>query len=134
MSTTMTQMSVRTWFGDHDPTPTEIPNSGVVEIYDNYINYLNGSMFYCTDTTPNAYVWAPLANTSLAKGIASLVLGTATVSAPMVTADSRIFLGCYDVSGTAGAPFVSAINPGTGFNITSTSLSDTSKIAWEIKN
>ncbi len=67
-------------------------------------------------------------------GIATLVLGTATVSTTKVTANSRIFLGVESL-GTIASPVaiaVTARNVGTDFTITSANLTDTSVISWII--
>lgn len=68
-----------------------------------------------------------------AMGIATLVAGTVTVNNNLVTANSRIFLTNNNPGGAVGALSISARVAGTSFTITSTSGTDTSDIAWEIK-
>jgi hypothetical protein len=65
------------------------------------------------------------------QGVATLVGGTVSVGNTTVTASSRIIYSVQTPGGTQG--FLScAATPGTGFVITSTSVTDTSVIAWEI--
>ena len=73
----------------------------------------------------------PVGNSTFS-GTATLNGVTAvTIVAPALTATSRIFLGFVTPAGTPGAPYVSAVTPGTGFQVKS-SASDTSVIAWSI--
>lgn len=65
-------------------------------------------------------------------GTATLALGTKVVSAPVVTANSLIFLTPQSGTAPLALPYVSAVTPGTGFTITSLSLTDTATIAWLI--
>lgn len=65
------------------------------------------------------------------QGVVTLSSGLATVANTSVTANSRIFLAPQD-NNTIGIPRVSARTPGTGFNITSTSLTDSGVLAYEI--
>lgn len=65
-------------------------------------------------------------------GIATLVLGTVTVAAPLVTANSIIFLTPQSGTVPLALPYVSAVNPGVGFTITSLSVTDTAKVGWLI--
>lgn len=71
--------------------------------------------------------------TNARMGTATLAAGTATVNTTAVTSNSRIFLTAQNTGGTPGALRVSARTPGTSFTITSTSGTDTSLVAWEIK-
>lgn len=66
------------------------------------------------------------------QGTATLTLGIATVSNNTITANSLIFLTHQNVAGVAGVARVSGRNPGVSFTITSSSLLDTSKIAYQI--
>lgn len=68
-------------------------------------------------------------------GVATLVGGTVTVNNTSVTANTRIFLTAQNngASGTPGVPRVSARVNGTSFTITSSSASDTSTVAYELK-
>lgn len=68
-------------------------------------------------------------------GVVTLVAGTATVNNTSVTANTRIFLTGQNngASGTPGTPRVSARVAGTSFTITSSSGSDTSTVAYELK-
>lgn len=63
-------------------------------------------------------------------GIATLVLGTVTVSDPDITANSRIFLTAQNGGVLGGLVRVSAINPGVSFTILSSLLTDTANIAY----
>lgn len=67
-------------------------------------------------------------------GVATLTLGTVTVSTTKVTASSRIFLSS-EALGTISSPVavaVTARSAGVSFTITSANLTDTSSIAWII--
>jgi len=66
------------------------------------------------------------------QGVSTLVGGTVVVSNTSVTANSRIFLTHQNSSGTVGFVIVSARTAGTSFTILSSSVLDTSIIAWEI--
>lgn len=65
-------------------------------------------------------------------GVATLVGGAVTISNTSVTANTRIFYSVQAVGGTQGLLSATRVN-GTSFTITSTSGSDTSVIAWELK-
>ena len=65
-------------------------------------------------------------------GSATLVAGTVTVSNTSVTANSKIFLTSNADGGTPGFLRVSARTASTSFTITSSSLLDTSTVAWLI--
>lgn len=72
--------------------------------------------------------------TNATMGVATLVLGVATVSTTKVTANSRIFI-CPEALGTIASPValaVTARSAGTSFTITSANLTDTSTVAWVI--
>lgn len=71
--------------------------------------------------------------TNACMGSATLVAGTVTVNTTKVTANSRIFLTAQTSGAAAGALRVSARVAGTSFTITSTSGTDTSLVAWEIR-
>ncbi|ALO79386.1 hypothetical protein [Streptomyces phage phiSAJS1] len=68
-------------------------------------------------------------------GVATLAAGTVTVANTSVTAKTRIFLTGQNngASGTPGVPRVSARVAGTSFTITSSSASDTSTVAYELR-
>lgn len=70
--------------------------------------------------------------TNATMGTATLVAGNVTVNTTKVTANSRIFLAHQNNSGTIGFVTVSARTAGTSFTITSSSVLDTSNIAWII--
>lgn len=73
--------------------------------------------------------------TNAAMGVATLVLGTVVVSTTVVTATSRIQLTAQSL-GTITVPSalgVSARTAGTSFTILASQLTDTSVIAWEIR-
>lgn len=65
-------------------------------------------------------------------GTSTLVGGTVTVANTSVTANSRIFITSNTDGGTTGSLRVSAKNVGTSFVITSSSILDTSTVAWYI--
>lgn len=65
-------------------------------------------------------------------GTAILVGGTSTVANTSITANSRIFLTSQTDGGTPGFLRVSAKINGTSFVITSSSVLDTSTVAWTI--
>lgn len=67
-------------------------------------------------------------------GVVTLIGGTLVVSTTQVGANSRIFLTTQVAGGTAGFVIVSARVAGTSFTILSSSGTDTSQIAWEIKD
>jgi hypothetical protein len=67
-----------------------------------------------------------------ALGTATLVAGTVTVSNTRVTANSRIFLSVTTVGGVQGILSVGTVTPGTSFVINSSSIADTSTVAWMI--
>jgi hypothetical protein len=65
-------------------------------------------------------------------GMAKLTAGTVTVPTLRVTDSSRIFLTTNVPGGTVGTPYVASRSAGSGFTILSTSLTDTSRVAWLI--
>lgn len=65
-------------------------------------------------------------------GIATLVAGAATVNTSVVTANSRIMLTVQTAGGTQGHLQISNRNVGVSFTISSTSVSETSTVAWLI--
>jgi hypothetical protein len=65
-------------------------------------------------------------------GTATLVLGVKAVAAPAVTASSLIFLTVQPGATPLALPYVSSKTPGTGFTITSLSLTDTATVGWWI--
>ena len=67
---------------------------------------------------------------AVASGTATLSSGTRTVSNASVTANTIIRLSY--ASATTGAVFVSALNAGASFVITSTSNTDSGKVYWEV--
>jgi hypothetical protein len=66
----------------------------------------------------------------LPAGTAVLSGGSATVAQQVVTSSSLIYLTVQIPGGTVGSPYISAVTPGTGFTIASTSGADTSTVAW----
>lgn len=68
--------------------------------------------------------------TNARMGTATLSAGTITIANTSVTANTRVFPGMKTPAGTVGALYVSAVTPGTGFTIKSTSSTDTSLIAY----
>lgn len=67
-------------------------------------------------------------------GNIQLSSGGVSVSAPLVTATSKIFLTYTSVGGTQGNLRVGTITPGTGFTIASSSGTDSSYVNWLIVN
>lgn len=65
-------------------------------------------------------------------GVATLVGGTVVVSNTSVTANSRIFLTINTPGGTIGTVYISSVTAATSFTITSSSVLDTSVVAWII--
>lgn len=63
-------------------------------------------------------------------GTVTLVAGSATVSTVSIAADTQVFLSRRTTGGTVGHLYISAINPGVSFNITSTSGADTSTVSY----
>jgi hypothetical protein len=63
-------------------------------------------------------------------GIATLSTGTVTVNNSTITANTRVFLTINAPGGTVGSPYISARSAGTSFTISSTSIADTSSVAW----
>lgn len=63
-------------------------------------------------------------------GVATLVGGASVVSNTSVTANTRIFLTIQSPGGTLGTVYVSARTANTSFTISSTSVIDTSVVAW----
>ena len=70
--------------------------------------------------------------TNATMGTATLSGGAQTIATTAVTTSSRIFLTTQSLGGTAGALYVSSVTGGSGFNVTSTSVLDTSTFAWMI--
>lgn len=65
-------------------------------------------------------------------GIVSLVLGVATISTTLVTANSLIFLTPQESGVITGFLKVSARAAGVSFSIASSVLTDTATVAWQI--
>ena len=65
-----------------------------------------------------------------ASGTATLVAGTATVSNASIASGSKIFLTILAVGGIPGVISVGTITAGVSFVINSSSVADTSTIAW----
>lgn len=63
-------------------------------------------------------------------GTAVLIGGTVVVSNTSVTASTRIFLTIQVPGGTLGSVYISAVSAGASFTISSTSVIDTSTVAW----
>lgn len=70
--------------------------------------------------------------TNAKQGLVTLSGGTLVVSNTSVTANSRIFLTCQVPGGTPGFLRVSARTAGTSFTILSSTVLDTSQVAYEI--
>ena len=69
-------------------------------------------------------------STDTTMGTVALVAGTATVSNVLVTANTRIFLTIQSPGGTVGSVYVHARTLNTSFTIKSTSILDTSTVAY----
>ena len=65
-------------------------------------------------------------------GVATLVLGVKAVAAPLVTANSVVFLTPQVGVAPLAVSWVSSITPGVGFTITSLNLTDTGSVGWLI--
>lgn len=65
-------------------------------------------------------------------GVATLVAGTVTVANTSVTANSRIFVTAQTNAGTPGFLGITTKTVGTSFVIKSSSVTDTSTVAWMI--
>lgn len=63
---------------------------------------------------------------------AAMTAGSVTVSTTAITASSVVVASLKTAGGTVGAPFVSAVTPGTSFTLKSTSGTDTSVYNWII--
>lgn len=68
----------------------------------------------------------------IAQGTATLIAGVVVIGQPLVSSTTQIELRCISASGVPGALFVSSTTAGTGFDINSTSATDTSKVAWTL--
>lgn len=73
---------------------------------------------------------AAMSSAPTAKGLATLVGGTATVLTALVTANSLIFLAHQTLGGALGLLYISARTAGVSFVITSLNALDTSTVAW----
>lgn len=62
----------------------------------------------------------------------AMVSGSTTVNTTAITANSVVVASLKTAGGTVGAPFVSAVTPGTSFTLKSTSGTDTSVYNWII--
>lgn len=72
--------------------------------------------------------------TNATMGVATMVLGTVTISTTKVTANSRIYLTVQSLGTVAVATpiAVTTRSAGTSFTISSSSATDTSVVAWMI--
>lgn len=66
-------------------------------------------------------------------GVATLVAGTVTVANTSITATTRVQLTAQEGGTLIGAIRLGSRNAGTDFTITSSSITDTAVIAWELK-
>jgi hypothetical protein len=112
------------------------PSSGtwkigdIVAINDPVYTAIGWAAWVCIASgTPGSW---NLLRTLRGTGQATLVGGTVNVANGAITNLSQIRLLTTTPGGTVGAPFISALTPGTGFTIKSTSATDTSVIAYEI--
>lgn len=67
---------------------------------------------------------------ALRYGTATLVAGTVSVSLSSVGSSTVVLVSRMTPGGTAGHLSVPSVSNGTGFTITSSSVSDTSLVAW----
>lgn len=65
-------------------------------------------------------------------GVVTLVAGEATIATTKITANSRVWVTSQSDGGVPGFLRISARNSGTDFTITSSSVADTSEVAWWI--
>jgi len=63
-------------------------------------------------------------------GVATLALGTVTVSSSVVTANSLVLITPQTGGAPLAVPWVSGKTPGTSFTISSLNATDTAKVAW----
>lgn len=68
------------------------------------------------------------------QGNASLTTGTVTVPCTAVTSTSRIFLAPSNSPASQGRLYISGLNPGVSFTVSSSSGTDSSSFAWQILN
>lgn len=92
------------------------------------INKAEADAAYMSKTTPKLPE-----GTDKPMGAVALVAGSKVVNNSKITANSRIQLTSQVDGGTPGFLRVSARAPGTSFTITSSSGTDTSTVAYEIK-
>lgn len=99
-----------------------------------HVTYQGGHYFHTGDVSVStAGKGLKVAEGSNAKqGIATLVGGTVVVSNTSVTSNSRIFLTIQSPGGTLGSVYIAARTAGTSFTISSTSVIDTSVVAYQI--
>lgn len=81
-------------------------------------------------TSITAIVNALATKITKTSGTTNMTGGTVVVTAPEVTANSRIFLTAQTADATSGAIGVSARSAGASFTILSTSGTDTNTVAW----
>lgn len=83
-------------------------------------------------TETSTVMWAIMPDNWVSGTSAALTADTTVVSAPSVTANSKILLTNKTFGGTPGVLSAPAITPGIGFTITSSSGTDTSTVNWTI--
>lgn len=92
------------------------------------VHYIDDISFYLVP----AGIFRPSPKSYFASGVTTLSGGVGSAVATAATANSQIRLTTIASGGTVGHPYVSAIQAGSGFTITSTSATDTSTIFWEL--
>jgi hypothetical protein len=107
--------------GKHGIQPIVYIDSGLY-FYNSHMTFVN----------PTDYSLKIQSGNNSSMGLATLSAGTATVNNTLVTNNSRIFLTSQEDGGTPGWLRVSSRVANTSFTITSSSNTDTSKVAWWI--
>jgi len=115
-------------------TQDPIPSDAIALVYgDNSVTvYQTGDVIPIEVNPPSIVVRKPADTVAGKSGLVTLVAGTATVSAPSITDKSLINYSVQTAGGAQGFLRTSRV-AGVGFTLTSSSATDTSVIAWEIK-
>ncbi len=82
--------------------------------------------------TANARIDALVSSPIRARGTATLVAGTVTVSTALVSTGDLIYLSNVGTGGTVGVLSSGNVVDATSFDVTSSSILDTSTVAWMV--
>lgn len=97
----------------------------------NYITSIDGGQWVRLTNISTSILAATLSGISrLRSGVTQFTAGSAAVATALVTPTTRIMLTIQSPAGTVGSPYISARSTGSHFTIGSTSLTDTSSVAW----